>query len=178
MNKYTKGYLASGLILLLNTQNSHADLDTILDKATEKLVQSVTEYALKSSDKSTFCATGGDITRGEFSIGSFDGLLCSHRMWASLAMSQCWDNKSYRNGKLWQDSKCGQNAKRALGSVWGNKQEANKLFIDRLKENTGNTKRFGCQIANKFAATGALALTGGMIPIPKQLTTICSAKKK
>jgi hypothetical protein len=135
-------------------------------------------YALADERKDTFCATGGNIMKGEFSIGSFDGLLCKHRLWASLAMSHCWNNKSYRNGKLWQNTKCGQNAKKILSNIWGNKQEANKLFYARLKETTGNTKLMGCKIANKLTAAGAASLTGGLAILPSSLTNVCSAEKK
>lgn len=163
--------------LLFAPQSSQANLDGIIDAATGKIVNAIVGYALSSDRKDAFCATGGDITKGEFSIGSFNGLLCNHRLWASLAMSHCWNNKSYRNGKLWQNTKCGQNAKNVLGKIWGNQQEANKLFYERLKDMPAKPKAIACKMANKLTSAGLASFTGGIQILPESLTNVCSVKK-
>lgn len=162
---------------LLAPQSSQANLDSIIDAATGKIVNVIVGYALSNERKDAFCATGGDILKGEFSIGSFNGLLCNHRLWASLAMSHCWNNKSFRNGKLWQNTKCGQNAKKVLGKIWGNKEEANKLFVERLKDMPNKTKTMGCKMANKLSSAGAASFTGGVQILPESLTNVCRIKK-
>lgn len=142
------------------------------EKASMSLMEKVIKAVEKNKHQKTFCATGGKAIKGQLSIGSFEGKLCEHRLWAAVARLACWDSKSSRSGKPFPQSTCGKKAKEVLGDAWNDREKLTGIFAERLAANTQRVQKFGCYVANVAFSAGATVAAGG-IPIPPLMMATC-----
>lgn len=144
------------------------------EKATLSMMEKVIDSVEKNKHQNAFCATGGSALKGEFSIGSFDGKLCDHRIWASVAALSCKGTKSYRTGKPFEESTCGKKAKVVLdkAGAWNSREKQLMMFADRMATHTRNFQNVGCKLTNYMLVAGSAVATGG-VPMPPLLTKVC-----